>query len=295
MAALDPARIFSRICRDIPKTLRDHIIVMGSLAAAYEYRVELQSRALHTKDADLLIHPADGTRSARDIAEALLDLGWERTDRCWPTPRARPVDVLRAIRLTPPASTDYFIELLILPAKSQRVEKTWIPVELRDGWYGLPSFRFMDLIAADPKISKPGLVYASPTAMALYNLLSYPKLTARRIASGEFEGLRRCAKDLGRVIALASLAGRDATVDWVPQWRKTLEKCLPKDWREPALHAGDGLRELIASDSAMEEARKTTEAGLLRGRNYDIDALRGFGRRLLVDAVEELERQAAAK
>jgi hypothetical protein len=99
---------------------------------------------------------------------------------------------------------------------------------------------------------------------------------------------------VGRVIALASLAGRDTTVEWVPQWRAGLEECFPKTWREHARHAGGGLRELLGDDEVMEEARKTTESGLLRGRDCDVEALRGFGRRLLVDAVEAIERIAVA-
>lgn len=294
MAALDPARIFTRICRDIPARLRQHILVMGSLAAAYEYRVELQSKALNTKDADLLIHPADGVPAARRIAEALLELGWQKTDRCWPTPTGSSPERLRAIRLTPPESIDYFLEFMILPDRRQTVEKLWHAVELSDGWYGLASFRFMDLVLVEPRMSRQGLAYASPAMMTLYNLLSYPRLTERRIASGEFDGLRRCAKDLGRVIALASLAGREVTESWVPLWRGALERCLPKSWREPASRAGDGLRELLASDEVMEEVRLTTEAGLLRGRDYDAEALRGFGRRILADAVEKLEEMASA-
>jgi hypothetical protein len=293
MAALDPVQIFTRLCRDIPPGLRRHIIVTGSLAAAYEYRVKLQLQAVNTKDADLVIHPAGDVLSARDMTRGLINLGWRPTENCNPMPNPDRLERLRAIRLTPPDSTDYIIELLNVPVEEQGRAKEWIPVQLPDGWYGLPSFKFMGLTTHDRRQSSEGLEYASPAMMALANLLSHQTLTDDEIESGEFVGILRCAKDLGRVIALASLAGREATSAWVPHWRASLEKCFPKNWPALARRAGDGLRQLLADEDILEQARKTTESGLLKGRGYDIAALRAFGQRLLLDAVDEFERQAS--
>jgi len=55
-----------------------------------------------------------------------------------------------------------------------------------------------------------------------------------------------------------------------------------------------GLRQMLADDDVMEQARQTTEVGLLNGKNYDVAALRGFGERLLDDAIKEFEKEAAA-
>jgi hypothetical protein len=104
---------------------------------------------------------------------------------------------------------------LNLPEHGQREAKCWIPVNLADGWYGLPSFRFMGLTASYRLRSESGLEYASPAMMALANLLSHPMVGNERIQSGPMQGFLRSAKDLGRVLALARLAGRDETETWV--------------------------------------------------------------------------------
>src|SRR4051794_21021658 len=99
--------------------------------------------------------------------------------------------------------------------------------------------------------------------MALSNLLSHLAVTGVEIESGEFQGMRRCAKDLGRVLALAHLTGRDETELWADRWRDAIEKSFPKTWRQHATRAGAGLREMLSDDAVMEQARKTTESGLL--------------------------------
>jgi hypothetical protein len=96
-----------------------------------------------------------------------------------------------------------------------------------------------------------------------------------------------------RVLALAYLSGRDETMDWPDHWRDGLGKSFPLSWREHASLAGAGLRQMLADDDVMEEARKTTEVGLLSGMAIDVPALRGIGERLLVDAVEPLEQNLA--
>jgi hypothetical protein len=119
--------------------------------------------------------------------------------------------MLRAIRLAPPDSDAYFLELLNVPATDQTIAKQWMPVKLDDGWYGLPSFRFMGLTAYFRRKSAAGLEYAAPSMMALSNLLAHHEIGISRIDAGETAGVLRSAKDLGRVISLAHLAGREAT------------------------------------------------------------------------------------
>ena len=120
----------------------------GSLAAAYAFKIRLRGQAVNTKDADLLVHPAGNVNAAQHLAERLLDLGLAPTDQCKPLPEL-PDDAgkLWAIRLMPPASDDYFIEFLNVPVEEQAESKRWIPVRLNGGWYGLPSFKFMGLLA----------------------------------------------------------------------------------------------------------------------------------------------------
>jgi hypothetical protein len=194
----------------------------------------------------------------------------------------------------PPGSTDYFVEFLNVPGTEQDAPKVWVPVELNDGWYGLPSFKFMGLMVHFLRTSDDGLEYAAPEMMALSNLLSHPAVTDEPIQSDEFRGLRRCAKDLGRVFTLAYLAGRDETDNWSERWRIGLQRSFPASWQHHGARVGNGLRELLAHDRAMEEARKTTAAGLLSGLNVGAEALRAVAEQLLVDAIEPMETSARA-
>jgi hypothetical protein len=290
MARLDPTALFGRISRDIPARLLRHVFVTGSLAAAYAFKVKLKSQAVNTKDADLVVHPAGNVASAGAMASELLRSGWRRLEgKCFAREKPEPVDDLMAIRLNPPRSTDYFVEFLNVPREEQVEIKRWVPVRLDDGWYGLPSFRFMGVTEHGVRLSEEGLAYAAPEMMALSNLLSHAPLSEDRIESGEFTGIRRCAKDLGRVLALAYLAGRDATEEWPDRWRAGLMKSFPRTWGQHARGAGAGLRELLGDEELLDEARKTTEAGLLGGMGVGLTALRAVGERLLVDAIGPLE------
>jgi hypothetical protein len=206
---LDPALLFARIAQDVPTNLHPNLFIVGSLAAAYHHRARLARQVVATKDADVIIHPAGAVGQCRDIAQCLIDAGWWRSDKCHPSPAPEPADSLRAIRLHPPGSNAYFVELLGLPAADQRELKRWIPCALADGWYGIPCFRFMAILASRRKSSDVGIDYAAPELMALANLLSHPSLGTERM-SAPIRGRRllRSAKDLGRVLALSYLAGR---------------------------------------------------------------------------------------
>jgi hypothetical protein len=138
--------------------------------------------------------------------------------------------------------------------------------------------------------STEGLEYASPSAMALANLLAHPELGQQRMS--EHVGGRsilRSAKDLGRVLALAWLEGREGTAEWVADWRRMLQGCFPSKWRILAKGVGLGLRLLLDSPVVLEEARITTEVGLLNRLNVTAEMLRVTGERLLVDVISNLE------
>ncbi len=82
MMALDPRRIFGRLSKDIPQPLQKHIFIVGSLAAAYHFRARLEGRAVNTKDADVVVHPAGNVASCQQMASRLIELGWTRTKEC---------------------------------------------------------------------------------------------------------------------------------------------------------------------------------------------------------------------
>jgi hypothetical protein len=291
---LDPVDLFRTLHRDIPIEHQGKILVAGSLAAAYAFRGNLSGHAVTTKDADLLVHSAGNTLSVQKIAEALIKLGWRPTDRCLPLQESpENKNELWAVRLMPPDSNQYFIEFLSIPSVNQEDEKQWIPVRLTGphaGWYGIPSFKFMDLLNWFRQRSAEGLDYAAPEMIAIVNLISWPTLTDRRIKSGEFCGLFRCAKDLGRVLALAFLAGRLRTRLWAQRWREALEMSFPQSWSDHARHAGSGLRQLLADDTCLEHAHVMTAKGLLSGMGVSIPDLREIGQQLLDDAIKPLEK-----
>ena len=93
MTRLDPVELFDRIAKDIPAALHSNIIVTGSLAAAYEFHTKLEGQAVNTKDADLIVHPAGEEQNCVEITHNLLELGWTRTDQCFPTPTPIPEDL----------------------------------------------------------------------------------------------------------------------------------------------------------------------------------------------------------
>ena len=121
MNRLDPAAIFDRLASDIPTALHEHLVVAGSLAAAYYFQAQLEGGGIATKDADVIVHPAGDVGSCRTMADKLLGIGWTRADECFAKESPEPAEELRAIRLFPPASRDYFIEFLNVPARGQWV------------------------------------------------------------------------------------------------------------------------------------------------------------------------------
>lgn len=291
MIRLDPRAIFRMLARDIPASLRRHVYVVGSLAAAYHHRASLYRRAVNTKDADVIVHPAGAVRSVAQMARRLLESGWARTDQCFPQPAARPAARLRTMRLHPAGSTAYFLELLGLPPRTQPGPVVWTPVRLADGWYGVPCFRFLALTAGDRLRSAEGIDYAHPAMMALANLLAHPNVGVQRM-SGWIGGrpILRAAKDLGRMLALAWLGGREETQGWPRLWRAGLRRCFPAQWRALARRPGHGLRELLDDPVALEEAWFTTNVGLLSGKGVTPENLRVVGEELLADAMEPLRR-----
>ena len=46
--------------------------------------------------------------------------------------------------------------------------------------------------------------------------------------------------------------------------------------------------ELLADENALEDARKTTDVGLLRGLDLTAEMLKATGERLLIDVIEPL-------
>lgn len=294
---LDPADLFARLARDLPVDLHRHFFVVGSLAAAYAFRGKMKRRAVKTKDADLVVHPAGDVASSAELATRLLDLGWKQHPE-WPPAASKEQPDLPAIRLFPPESKGYFVELLNLPELGQTATKLWIPVQVKGGWHGLPTFRFHGLTARDRVRSESGIEHAAPAMMALANLLSHPFVRPERMSGPIGDRKRkilRSAKDIGRVLAMAHLSSGDEVEAWLQPWRAGLEACFPAEWRALAATAGSGLRELLAKEEALEEAHYTCVDSLLDGTGVSIENLMITGKQLLARVIEPLEREALGR
>lgn len=292
MNKLDPNALFERIAADVPRALHQHLFITGSLAAAFHYRAKLDGQGVNTKDADLMVHPAGDVESCQKMAIELLKAGWRRTTECFPQVAPDPANQLRAIRLFPPDSDDYFIEFLNLPNQEQADPRIWVPIQLDDGWYGLPSFRFVSVLAVDRASSNVGLEYAVPPMMALANLLAHPTVGSERIESGSMRGLLRSAKDLGRVLALVRLEGADRVEAWKVSWLAALQQCFPDRWKSLVPNLGSGLKELIEDQNALDDAYRSTDIGLLNGMNVTVTNLQAIGRRFLQDVIEPVANEA---
>ena len=128
--------------------------------------------------------------------------------------------------------------------------------------------------------------------MALANLLSHPKLTDDTMSGGYSKReIRRCAKDLGRVLALARLS-KEATEDWADEWEEALKNYFPDRWKTLAQKAGKGIQELLSNSEVFEEAHFTCIVSLLSSDPPTIDELKATGDRLVLDAIEPLAAKA---
>src|SRR5690606_30140820 len=101
--------------------------------------------------------------------------------------------------------------------------------------------------------------------------------------------LKRANKDLGRVLAIATLADLDDYRPWGDRWQAALASTFPDEWRTLARRAGQGLRHLLKSEADLEEAHHSCINGLLSSQQTTLGALRAAGQRLIGDAIERLE------
>ncbi len=303
---MNPANIFREISAAVPTACRQHIVVVGSLAAGYHFFGEDPSTIVHTRDVDCVLDPSrSAAEVGQTIARWLLDAGWQartKYPRSSPADENTPADELPGLRLFPPgvdplAAQSWFLELLaVRDAKSDGAN---LPTRLvlREGHFGLPTSRALALSAFAPlPAGNLSIRYARPEMMALSRLLEHPKIESR-LLSQSLAGrrIKRSNKDLGRVLAISELADLPDYQPWTCLWREALEACYPGDWKSMARYAGDGLRELLWSDDDLKEAAHTNIHGLLTSAPEllaTLDTMRATGKRLLAEAIEPLENSA---
>ncbi len=196
---------------------------------------------------------------------------------------------MRAIRLYPPKTTAYFIELLAFPSADQMEPRRWIPIELPDGWYALPSFRYLGLTRSETHRSAEGLTYASPPMMALANLLSHPVVGPERMSEPlGGKSILRSAKDLGRVLALARLASSDDLETWATRWARALLERFPNQAQQLAASAGTGLSALLSDPVVVDETRHAVSVSLLAGYQITNEQVVALGRQVKAEALDRL-------
>lgn len=300
MSQISPSKVLAEVAAAVPKACLENIVVIGSLAAGYHFFGDDPTKAIRTKDVDCVLAPFQAAVGAgQSIARQLLDAGWKRRiegDHQQPGDADTPVDKLPAVRLFPPgvdpnSEGAWFIELLTVPESPEDHGRKWTRLPLAEGHFGLPTFRFISITAYDALPADDlGIRYARPEMMALANLLEHPEIKPDTM-SGLFanRSIKRSNKDLGRVLAIATLANLDDYRPWAASWQQALQTCFPDEWQTLALRVGNGLRALLESPSDLEEAQHTCLNGLLASQPPSLDALRAAGERVLGEVVETLE------
>jgi len=300
MKLVSPGAVLAQIAAAIPTDCRENLIIIGSLAVGYHFFGDNKAIRVLTKDADCLLSPRiKAIPAGVAITERLIHEHWQfRPDETWSKPGdANTKDEnLPAVRLHPPGTTDWFIELLTVPESPTDRGKRWIRLKTSAGHFGLCSFGFLSLANYEPIRTPLGIYVAQPKLMALANLLEHPGIRPETM-TGLIGGreIKRSNKDLGRVLAIVRLSigqNEDALLQWPAHWQEALQSRFPNDWRDLARQAGTGLRKLLDSPNDLEEARHTCVFGLLASLPPTADQLRIVGQRLMADAIEPLEERA---
>jgi hypothetical protein len=294
MSDITPRLVLQLVAAAVPPSVRGRIVVVGSLAAGYQLLGPEGTATVRTKDVDCALAPRVAAVAAGEaVAEELLARGW----RPRPDPEhgdagtaATPTEALPVVRLHPPSSVEWFLELLSVPGSEDETGRQWARLRLSRGHFGLPSFEFMSLAVYRPAPTEFGIPCARPEMMALALLLEHPAIGPEKM-SGLIENRRvkRSNKDLGRVLAIARLSSEAAVLSWPAAWEEGLKACFPTRWPSLARSAGSGLRLLLAGREDLEQAHHTCIYGLLASRPPTLEQLAIAGQRLLQDAVEPIE------
>lgn len=266
MMDLDAARLLARVAHRVPAALRANIVVIGSIATAWQFRDVSGTATVATKDIDLLLRPAvHAVATAQTFGQAMLEQGWQPQyhDGREPGSPETPDEALPVLRMTPPQDEGlWFVELLAEPQPGQKERKRWTRFHTKTGDFALPSFRYMRVAVHGAEETEFGLRVARPARMALAHLLEHAEPDKTPI-SGLPGQPPRFMKDVGRAISLWWLAREQSAVagtQWSAEWAETLHETFPG--REGEL-IGSARRGLDSVSGYLPEAHALAINGVL--------------------------------
>ncbi len=244
---LDAGQLLARVAKQVPLALRANVVVIGSIATAWQFRDVSGTASVATKDIDLLLRPSvDAVATAQTLGRELLEQGWRPQ---FPDDRQAgksdtPEDQLPVLRLIPPRDEGFwFVELLAEPPVGQKDRKHWTRFHTVSGDFVLPSFRYMRVAVHGAEETEFGLRVAKPACMALAHLLEHAE-PDRTPISGLPGQPPRFTKDVGRAISLWWLAREQSAMAdsrWLGEWSETAAAIFPDGQVELAAAARKGL------------------------------------------------------
>jgi hypothetical protein len=79
MTAMFPKDVLSKVAQALPETCRQDVIIIGSLAAGYNFFADDGDKAIRTKDVDCMFSPhTKAVAAAVQVTEELLAAKWEQ-------------------------------------------------------------------------------------------------------------------------------------------------------------------------------------------------------------------------